>query len=278
MARLLLAAALLTGCNLTTVRDLEVKRLGRVQVEGADAEQLRLEIELEIYNPRDVAARIRDIDCRLALTGDFVASGRLDGETELPASGSRVIVLPLAVSFAKVTEKDFEALLQEEIPYRVSGTARLLEPLERDEIRLEIRGSLPAPDRVEVTLTGRGGAPFLSQPVVRTDIGGLLSGRAVAEVEIDNPFRFAVPIEAFDYRIELRGKAIGRGAAARGAVLEPGPNRLQLPILGDPLRALGGIASGILDDGRLDVAVSGIVVIRSGLRRLSIHLDYALTE
>ncbi len=276
--RLLLAAALLTSCVPGTVHDLEVPSLGRVRLEGADAEQLRLTVELEIYNPRGVAARIRDLDCQLALAGDFIAAGGVEGESELPARGSRMIALPLSVPYDKVTEEDFEAVLREQIPYRVSGTAILLEPIGRDEIRLELQGSVPAPERVEADLSGRGTALFLSEPVVRTDLGGLLTGRAVVDVELENPFRFAIPIEVFDYRVELRGRTIGRGAVARGAVLEPGRNRLQLPIRGDPLGALTGIASGVLADGRLDVAVSGRVVIRRGQRRLLIHLDYALTE
>lgn len=276
--RLLLGAILATNCGPGTVRDLEVRSLSRVRVEGADAERLRLTVELEIYNPHGVAARIRDLDCQLALAGDYVAAGRLEGESELPARGSRMIALPLSVAYEKVTEEDFEAVLREEIPYRLSGTATLLEPVERDEIRLELRGSVPAPLRVEADLGGRSNALFLSEPIVRTDLGGLVSGRAVVDVDLENPFRFAIPIEEFDYRVQLRGETIGRGAVARGAVLEPGRNRLQLPIRGDPLRALTGIAIGVLGGGRLDVAVAGTVVIRRGQRRLSIHLDYALTE
>lgn len=274
----LLAAALLAGCGAGTVRDLEVTRLGRVEVTAADAEHLRISAELEITNPRDVAARIRDLSYQLAVGGGFIAFGRLEGENEIPAGGSRSFTLPLRVPFAAVTEEDFAAVLGPEIPYRLTGTAMLLEPVERDRIRLDLQGTVPAPARVEARLDRRSSAPFLSEPVVGTDLAGLVAGRGVVEVELTNPFRFPLRIAELDYEVELGGDPIGRGAIARDAVLEPGVNRLELPIRGSPLRALGGIASGLLGDGRLDVEVSGVVVIRRGERRLSIHLVYDPAE
>lgn len=274
---MIVAALALNGC-VGTVRDLELQRLGRVSVRQATADLLELDLEIEVYNPHRITAKISDLEYQIAIAGKTLAAGSWSPTIALPARTSSLLDLPVRVRFDQIDTDTFNSLFLDQIPYQLRGTARLLAPLERESVDLELQGFLPAPKGIDLRLNGKGTAPFLTQVTLGSSLRGLVAGRVFVDLAIENPFSFALPIESFEYRVKLAGHTAGHGSVARNTELSPGPNELRLPLQADLARAAAGLVAGALGGGRFDGKIDGEVVLRRGSRRLSIQLLYDPTQ
>ena len=272
---LLLLLLLVAGCQSCvpgTVRNLEIRALGDVEVLAISEESAEILISAELFNPLGDAVRVRDLEYEMALAGAFLARGRLTSELSLPAREVVMTKLPLTVRLDRVSAADFASFFEAQIPYRLRGTFTALEPIARTGLKLDIRGSASAPERLEIRLPESAARSWYAWTGVSTDLPSILRGRGTLEAVLRNPFPFALQVDRLQYEILLDGRVIGDGQI-RTQTLSPGFTRIDLPVEIRPLELTESLLSTLLEARLSQPEVRGRLTLQGQARQIVVLLQ-----
>lgn len=214
---------------------------------GLSLDTVELDLDVAIDNPYAVELPVVGVDLALSSGSSRVLSASVEPGAPVPAEGTRALVVPVSIPFVDVLEAVSGLELGQTAPYRVDLTLAFDTPaLGRVEVPLRHSGDLwiPAPPSVSVA---RVGVTELSVTRVRAEVAlGLRSDNAVP-----------LPIERFDYGLELAGVSVARSTLAPDAAIPAGGRaELVIPIDVNPL-ASGVALVQALSSGRVDYAVEG---------------------
>jgi LEA14-like dessication related protein len=263
----------LLACN-PTIRRLEIIRIGNIRLDSIGSELVALRAELAIRNPYSRSARLKTIDFELALAGDFIAYGKRTDSIEIKANSIEIIDVPIVVHSKKVTERDLESLLSNEIPYRIRGSALLERPFGPRTLPIEIQNRLKSPGNLQVFLQRRTAESILSLERQQTTQFLALIRKRKLPVRFSNPFTFPLQIRNFTYEVRLGKQVIAEGTSVQGLQLAPGENRIDLDVQARPLGAVDSLFKGLLDQQIPDLSLSSNFQVVRGERSLNVRLIY----
>jgi len=273
---LLLMLLMSISCN-PEIKKLEIVRIGNVRLDSINGGIISFRAEIEIRNPYASSATLKDIAFDLALTGPYIAYGKLTRSVELKSGAFAVIDVPLALECNKVTQLDLDALLKPEIQFRLEGSAKMERPFGPRTIPIHVQSKMKAPDLLRVKLRDRTVQSVLSvdAPDMR-DFLSLIQNRKVSLL-VTNPFQFSIPVQDLDYGISLNNSLLAEGQTDREFILTPGKNRLALSVKPHPLNTLEGLLGSIRNKQIPDLGLSAQLKIARQNRDLLIQLQYSPT-
>ncbi|NJL26536.1 MAG: LEA type 2 family protein [Thermoanaerobaculia bacterium] len=261
-----------SGCNTVTEADLQVTKLHSVRVSSMTREELRLVVEIEVENQRKQDVSFHDLEFRFGLRGDPIGIGTIGGRQDIAAGGRKLLAATVVVPFGDVQKEDFDAFFEKDVPYQIEGHATLIAPIEGLKLRFAIQGTLSVSEVLEVRASLDDLGSHLGPPRLKTRLTDLLTQSGEVEVDLANPFRFALPLAQIEYRILLADSTVGRGEVAHGLQLEPGVHRLRLPVEAQLGGAVSGLLSSFLEPRRATLKVVATVVVRHGERMVLLQL------
>ena len=222
-------------------------RITDARFTGLSLDQVELDLDVEVDNPYGVDLPIAGIDLALSSNDNRVLAASVEPGAPIPAEGSRRLPVPVSIPFLEVVEVVAGLEPGGTTPYRVDLTLAFDTPVVgRVDVPLRHAGDLWVPALPAVRVA-RIGMTELSVTRVRAEVA--------IGVESDNAVE--LPIERFDYGLQLAGVPVARSTLAPDAALPAdGRAELVIPIDVNPL-STGRALVQALSAGRVDYAVDG---------------------
>lgn len=98
--------------------------------------------------------------------------------------------------------------------------------------------------------------------------------RGLAHLRVTNPFAFSLQLARSEYRIEVDGRAVGRGST-RGVLVRAGTTVLDFPIEVNHGQLLGAAGSALLTGGPVDARLVGSLTVKLSGGEVRVPLDLA---
>ncbi|NLK25169.1 MAG: hypothetical protein GX307_01150 [Euryarchaeota archaeon] len=112
-----------------------------VQIESVDAGSATLNISLRIINPNSIAVTIDRTDYTVFINNDSLGSGKNLHRVTIPAGGSVIISQPFTAPYVGATHGIWSYMTQDEVDWRIVGTAYFDTPLGTIAIPYEYSGT-----------------------------------------------------------------------------------------------------------------------------------------
>lgn len=265
---------LFLGCVPGKIRRLEIVRIGEVHLRSIDAETIRMEVALDVRNPYRSSARIKDLVFDAGVGHGLIGKGTLPESTHLPAQDTVSLEIPVVIRCVDVTAPDLDALFQPAIPYRIRGFATLEKPVRKPKIEIDAQGTVKTPSPLTVALTGDSVRSILSlrDSTIRELIKLIRSGSI--ELEVRNPFSFPVRMNRFEYEIGFGRDSLANGSSVEAALLQPGVNKIAVPVRPRPAGVLETLLRSALDQRVPKLNLSAVLTLQRDDRELTLHLKY----
>ena len=114
---LLLVIAILPACSMKDAVEKMSLELKRVQMKDVTPSGFNATVYMQVDNPNRFGVRIAGLNYRAEINGREVATGMIQDEIGIPASGSVVAELPVEVSYAELNFDELRGRLD----YRLTG-------------------------------------------------------------------------------------------------------------------------------------------------------------
>lgn len=262
-------ACLLSGCR--TIRELQLQKITEVKIAEVNSRHIEMDLAVELLNTRSFTGRIHDLLCDVALTGHTIGQGHQPDSIELPSHSASVVRVPFTINSEDVTVEDFEAVFDPEIPYTIRGTAAAEKPFKMATVKLDVHGKFKAPDVIPVDLSTHSASDLVTFSGLTIKEVGLMESTGVLQLSIRNPFRFPMTLRGFEYVSLSGGSKVADGSLDHDLVLEPGLNKVDLPVRMHLAGIAGGILSGMSQLRLPDIHVTGLATMREKGRSLQIQ-------
>ena len=220
----------LVGACAPTIETLDIRAIKNLSLVSIGPSVTKMLAEVEIGNDRPISVSMDRIEAQFAFAGDFIGTGALDERIDLPSGGSTTVELPLVIDSQKVTRTDFLALFEQAIPYRLVGSAHLLEPLELGQLNFAVEQSLSADSRIEVELSEQAAFSLATLPNMGVDPISAFKAVNGIEVEVHNPFAISIPVLRLDYKVHKGDDILAEGEQVEAFELPPGSSLVKLPV------------------------------------------------
>lgn len=215
----------IAGCN--TLQDFAnsiqkpTLSVANVQVTDFSFEDIELTYDIVIDNPNPLAVQMSSYDYNFKLNDETFIEGQQDDNSEIEASGSSTVKVPVRFDFGEV--------------YRGIG-----ELASADEARYDFLGSvffnLPVLGITEIPFNRSGTLPMVRIPEIRIrnlQVQNLSLSQAdlVLKMEFDNPNTFGIDLNNFNYNLDVNGNSWAEGDALAGTRISGnGTSSLEIPI------------------------------------------------
>ncbi len=220
----LLVVILLSGCaSLETVIDMQKPdaKVVAARLTGINFDEVTLEFDLELNNPNPIAINSSGFTYDLALEGNpFLAVDKSTQEISIPATGTSIINLPVAISFVDAFNLISSLKEKDEFSYEmVVGFVFELPVIGNFSVPVKHQGSVPIPKlpKVELKVAELKGFSFAGAEFL---IG----------LEIENQSKFSMLVNQLDYQIELGDFSLASGALSNREITGKESKLLQFPI------------------------------------------------
>lgn len=262
------------GCVPGKVRKVDIVGIQSAEVYDIGQDSMDLKVHILLRNPHFTTVRVTNVNFQLGITQEKLGHGQITEPVEIPSDSVKVVAVPLSVRYQDVREEDFQSLFNPQIPYHLVGTLQMDKPVRKSNIKLDTRGTIPAPERVLVKMPDKTIYNLADFGRIKLRDFQPLSGRSVVSVRLNNPFRFSILLQTFDYRFHSNGSVIVDGNMARAKELASGMNVLELPFRLHPLEGFKGLAGSLMDLQLPSLAMIGTLVLgRTSDRTLTIDLE-----
>lgn len=100
---------LLSGC--LKYEDVELKQVHDVDLKSIDENELKMEIELELYNPNNYKIKVTKADLDIKINQLFLGNSKLEEVIEIPPKASSRKIVKLNTQLDKAFTKELPGLL-----------------------------------------------------------------------------------------------------------------------------------------------------------------------
>ncbi len=251
----------LLACGCASVTDLlersQIKtptaRIIDVRLRNLDLRSADLDFDVEISNPLAVGVPLVDLEYSLATSGPPFVQGSSNLSGSVPARGSRVVSLPVAIDLLEVVRlvsglrpggvMDYTASLT--INLDLPGGARTGLPLRKE-------GKLPIPS-----------APSVSVSSITWEQLTLSRAHGVVTLDVENTNSFPFDLDTLTYSLSLAGRQVSEGRTASPKSFSAGGRApLGIPIDISPIE-LGSAFFGVLQGENAEYDLEGALAVRS---------------
>lgn len=273
-ACLLIAFVTLCGCVPGKVRKVDIVGIQSADVYDIGQDSMDLKVHILLRNPHFTTVRVTNVNFQFGMTQQNLGHGQMNDPLEIPSDSIKAVSVPLTIRYQDVREEDFQSLFNAQIPYHLVGTLQLDKPVRKSNIKLDTRGTIPAPERVLVKMPDKTIYNLADFGRIKIHDFQPFSGTSVVSVRLNNPFRFSIPLQTFDYRFHSNGNVIVDGNMTRAKELASGMNVLELPLRLHPLEGFKGLTGSLMDLQLPSLAMNGTLVLgRTSDRTLTIDLE-----
>ena len=270
----LLILLLFTGCTPGKIKKLEITRLGNIEIRSVTSKTLSLDVEIFLHNPYLSDALVKKISFDISMTGGVFGKGYVQEPFEIDSDATKSLIIPVVVDCDRVSEKDYLALFTGTIPYHFQGTLDLEKPVHAEKVELDAKGTVKRPEPILLELQHKTVLSVISlqDSSVRELLNLIRKGRI--ELEVRNPFSFAIDANQVDYEIGLGKFPMARGNASTPVTLHPGLNTLSVSATPEPLGAATGALQGLLDRRVPALNFKARINLNQANRNLTIQARY----
>jgi LEA14-like dessication related protein len=221
-------------------------QLESVGVEAVDLEGATAVARYRVENPNGFSVPVARLSYQLDVEGQRVAAGALPGGLRLPARGAAPLVIPVRVRYGDVPAFLDLVARRDRLAYRVAGSVGFDTALGPVDLPWSHSGEVPLPK-----------LPTFAVDSVRVSGAGFTALAIDLKVRVANRNAYPIPGGRLEYRLDLNGAPVVRGAAATLAPVPAGGSAvLNLPVEVDLLTA--GLGAGqVVAGGRAQVVLSG---------------------
>lgn len=270
LALLLLVILPLAACaNLRDLGDVlagsstPTAALSGMSLDDIGADGLRLLADVRVDNPLATALPLVDIGYTLTSGGARFVDGAAALDGSVPARGSRVVQLPIAVAYQDVLGVLSGVRPGSVVPYEAALTmnvdAPLLGPL---SLPLSTTGELPVPTVPKVRVAS-----------VDWDELSLSRASGTLRLAVENTNDFPVDVDELSYGVALGGLDVASGRLTSTPSLEPGQSStIEIP-LSLSLSQLGSAALSVLGGDSADFAATGAFDLSTPFGPISMPFD-----
>jgi LEA14-like dessication related protein len=276
IAQLLLALVICfqQACT-STIDKLEVLRIGNIRVDSIAREMITLRAKIEIKNPYYSSAQLKNISVDVSFTDHPIAYGKLSGATRLKPRGTAALDVPLAISCKDLSERDFQALFQDRVPFRIEGNAMLEKPFGPRTLSIHVLSSLQNQEEIRLSLNQKTALDILSPDASgAAELASLIRKKELA-MRFYNPFGFPLSLDDFQYQLRLGNGIIAVGRAENRLQLAPGNNRFRVTVEPHPVALAGNLLDALVHRTIPDITVSSKFALLDEQRRLKVQLTYS---
>lgn len=215
----------LTGCNALQdiTNNIQKPRLSvtNVQVTDFSFNDIELTYDITVDNPNPLAVQMASYEYDFKLNEETFIEGQQEDNSKIDASGSSTVKVPVRFSFSEV----------------YNGIRTLAEA---DQAQYDFLGSvsfdLPALGITEIPFNRSGTIPMVRFPEIRIRnlrVQSLSLSRAdlVLQMEFENPNKFGINLNNFDYTFDVNGNSWAEGNALSSTRISgDGVSNLEIPI------------------------------------------------
>lgn len=94
-------------------------------ISGTTAQGLGLRVQFDAQNNNSIALTLRSLDVKTTIAGQEQGRARLTQVTRLPAHQTTPLAIAITVPWSNLPGLIFSTSLTENVPYQVTGTARI---------------------------------------------------------------------------------------------------------------------------------------------------------
>ncbi len=222
LAALALVAAL-GGCELI---QRPTARVTGVSLKDIGLTSATLLFDVEVGNPYAVPLPMVNLDYALSSTGQAFLSGQADAQGAVPASGTRVVPLPVQVNYLQLLNALQQVRPGAVVPY-AAELGLSVDPPIGERLRLPVRqeGQLPVP-----------AAPGIEVAEVRWGAIGWEQAGGTVRLRLTNRNSFAAELVKLDYGLSLGGVEVARSSLTRSVsfAADGGTGEVEVPISVSP--------------------------------------------
>lgn len=115
-----LAAILILGLSACAVQQPEVA-VRSAKLTSLSTSKMKVEVKVNVSNPNTFTLPVDRVNWSLGLFEEDFSKGRVNLENRIPAQGSRVVTVPLSISYSRAMAGAVKLLSGKPIPYKVNG-------------------------------------------------------------------------------------------------------------------------------------------------------------
>lgn len=205
-----------------------------------------LNVVTNVDNPNAVGLALTDVDYRLSIDGNQVATGKPPEGLEIPANGNADVTLPASFKFSDLGQAVATVLQKGSAGYKAEGTIGVKTPVGVVRVPLSHEGTFTLPAMPGITL----GTPRLTNVAI---------DHATVELPITLTGKgsLPVPLQALEAAVTIGGARIGEVSAKDLGTLEPGASRSVTLPLTVPFSGAMEAAQAMLKGGSVPIALDG---------------------
>jgi len=258
-----------------SIDKLEVLNISNIRVDSITPELITLRAEVAIKNPYYSSATLKNISFDVSFTGNPVAYGKLAGSTQMKARATAILDVPLAISCKNILRKDFDAFLQDQVPYRIDGNAVLERPFGPRTLPIHVSNVLPKQQKLRLQLNQRSALDVLSPDVSGTaELSSLIRNKQLS-MRFYNPLRFNISADPFRYEIRLGSAIVANGRSVEPLNLLPGNNRFRVTVDPHPMALAGNVLDLLITRTIPDLTLESNFNILTEQNSLKVQLIYS---
>lgn len=224
-----------------------------------------VEATFAIHNPNAMGLKLDGLDWAFAFDGQKLFDGKMPAGLQLPANGTSELKVPITIPFRAIPALVTTYRTKAEAPYKVQARASIKTPVGVLALPIGWEGMLPIPK-----------LPSIALDTARIDSVTLTGARVLVQFGVDNPNKFALPLDALGGRVTVAGHQVAGLSLATPRPLAAGEKTLvQLPI--DISFASAGFAvASAITSGSTTLGVSGQASVAG--KALPMNLSTTLTR
>jgi LEA14-like dessication related protein len=221
--------------------------LQRVDVTSLSFTGIGANFVMKVDNPNAIGIDLARLGYQLTIEGKQLAAGQGNQAANIPANGSGLVTLPVAINFSDFVQSVEALLRKDNVNYSIAMSPGFNTPIGIIDIPLSHSGQFPTPKLPDVSLG--------SAAVGNVSFSGATFS---LPINIRNKNGFALPINGLNYRVAIAGTQLIDAGANPGNV--PANQLVNVPITAhiDFLRAGIGVVNAIRG-GAADVSLNGVL-------------------
>lgn len=264
-----LAALTVLAVSLPTCQDLEqfvpTVQFERMDVAAIDFEHVEADFVFAIDNPNPVSVGLSSFSYELGLEGVDLLSGDDADGFRIEAVGASELVLPVSLGWQQAWDTVRATRGEDFVDFGLAGHLGFDTPLGEARVRYDEGGAFPG------LRTPR--FRFQKVRVRRLDV---LSQEAELAIDlgVDNPHGSTLFFDAFDYDLDLGGRAVARGRVSQlGDVEGATEGTLTLPVTVDLLRVGAEVVDAIAGRDPLQIGLAATMDVDTPWGVLPLSID-----
>jgi len=218
--------------------------LADISVTDISARSMGLLLDLEINNPNPRGLELNALEYQVDLAEKPLFSGVSSEKMSLAANGTSHSKVPVSLSYKDVMAAYDSIKGRDEVPYKISGQAKVNSPIGEIPIPYSFQGSIPVIR-----------PPRISEVSLKIDQLNLTGAALHLNLKIFNPNSFNLDIAGADYSLDLAGNSFSSGNIPSASVPAKSNGALSVP-LSINFSGLAGSVYSLLTKGNADYSLN----------------------